>query len=258
MRKRPDGDVVSGQLNAALQACQWMRVKEIADRLVSQKTWRTSPITPFIMLVCCDDPSIYLDCARPLVPGKDHSPAEKREAGAAAVWSHCPRPDRKLRIAYVSADYRVHPVAALISGLFELHDRARFEVFGISTGVDDRSEMRLRIAKAFDRFLDVRHQSDEEIAQLLNRLQIDIAVDLTGHTRDCRLAILASRPAPVQASYLGYPGTTGADFIDYVIADPIILPFDQQPYYTERIVHLPDAYQVNDSKRVIASDTPTR
>jgi protein O-GlcNAc transferase len=256
--KPDDGDVISGQLNAALQACQWTRVKEIADRLISQKTWRTSPITPFVMLVCCDDPSVHLESTRPLVAGKDPSPAQDLEPGGAAVWSHRPRPDRKLRIAYISADYRVHPVAALISGLFELHDRARFEVFGISTGVADRSEMRLRIAKAFDRFLDVRSQSDEEIARLLKELQIDIAVDLTGHTRDCRLGILSSRPAPVQASYLGYPGTTGADFIDYVIADPIILPFDQQPHYTERIVHLPESYQVNDSKRFIAPGTPTR
>jgi predicted O-linked N-acetylglucosamine transferase (SPINDLY family) len=192
------------------------------------------------------------------MPGKDPSPAHAGEIGAPAVWSHRPRPDRRLRIAYISADYRVHPVAALMSGLFELHDRARFEVLGISTGVDDRSEVRSRIARAFDRFIDVRYRSDEEIARLLCGLEIDIAVDLTGHTRDCRLGILASRPAPVQASYLGYPGTTGADFIDYVIADPIVLPFDQQPYYTERIVHLPDSYQVNDAKRLIAPGAPTR
>jgi predicted O-linked N-acetylglucosamine transferase (SPINDLY family) len=256
--KPDDGDVISGQLNAALQACRWTRVKDIAGRLVSRKTWRTTPIIPFIMLVCSDDPSVHLECARPLVPGKDRNPTQEGEPGAPAVWSHRPRPERKLKIAYISADYRVHPVAALISGLFELHDRVRFEIFGISTGVDDRSEMRLRIAKAFDRFLDVRYRSDEEIARLLKELQIDIAVDLTGHTRDCRLGILAGRPAPVQASYLGYPGTTGADFIDYVIADPIILPFDQQPFYTERIVHLPDSYQVNDAKRLIAPGIPTR
>ena len=254
----PDhGDVISGQLNAALQACRWTRVKEIADRLVSQKIWRTSPIIPFVMLVCCDDPSVHLDCARHLIHGKDRNPAQDREPSAAACWSHGPLPSRKLRIAYISADFRVHPVAALISGLFELHDRTRFEVVGISTGVDDRSEERSRLANACDRFFDVRHKGDEDALLLLNELQIDIAVDLAGFTRDSRPGILALRPAPVQVSYLGYPGTTGADFIDYVIADPIVLPFDQQPHYTERIVHLPDSCQVN-SKRPVASSTPTR
>jgi predicted O-linked N-acetylglucosamine transferase (SPINDLY family) len=169
-----------------------------------------------------------------------------------------PEPGSKLRIAYISADFRVHPVAALTCQMFELHDRARFEVLGISTGADDRSEMRSRIAKAFDRFLDVRRQSDEEIAGLLKDLQVDIAVDLMGHTRDGRPAILTNRPVPIQVSYLGYAGTTGADFIDYVIADPIVLPFDQQAYYTERIVQLPDCFLVNDSKRAVPSITPTR
>ena len=127
----PDaGHVISGQLNAALQACQWTRVKEIADRLVARKTWRTSPIIPFAMFVCCDDPSVHLDCARHLIQGKDCNPAQDREPSAAGCRNHGPLPDRRLRIAYISADFRVHPVAALISGLFELHDRTRFEVVG--------------------------------------------------------------------------------------------------------------------------------
>jgi predicted O-linked N-acetylglucosamine transferase (SPINDLY family) len=118
--------------------------------------------------------------------------------------------------------------------------------------------MRSRLTKAFDRFLDVRSRTDRDIADLLKEFQVDIAVDLTTLTQGGRLGILAKRPVPVQVSYLGYPGTTGADFFDYVIADPIVLPFDQQPHYTERIVHLPHSYLVNDSKRVIPSDTPTR
>jgi predicted O-linked N-acetylglucosamine transferase (SPINDLY family) len=117
--------------------------------------------------------------------------------------------------------------------------------------------MRARLTRALDSFLDVRYQSDEDIARLLKEHQVDIAVDLTGYTRDGRPAVLAGRPAPIQVSFLGYPGTTGADFIDYVIADSTILPFDQQPYYTERIVHLPDTYQVN-SKRPIPTSIPTR
>jgi predicted O-linked N-acetylglucosamine transferase (SPINDLY family) len=246
--------VLGGQLYAAIPTCNWTRLKEITDRQVAQMAWRQSPIVAFPLFACRDDPSIHLDCSRSFIQSMIRAP----ESGPAPLRNGTPRSSGKLRIAYISGDFRVHPVAALTCQLFELHDRARFEVFGISTGVDDRSEMRSRLAKAFDRFLDVRYRTDQDIADLLRELQVDIAVDLTTLTRDGRLAVLARRPVPVQVSYLGYPGTTGADFIDYVIADPIVLPFDQQPYYTERIVHLPDSYLVNDSKRVIPSGTPTR
>jgi protein O-GlcNAc transferase len=251
----PDnGGVIGGQLLAALQACRWTRLKEIMDQLVSQKTWRQSPIIAFNLFACHDDPSVHLDCSRHFIQSKIGG----REPGAAPLSNRPPHPRGKLRIAYMSADFRVHPMTTWISELIELHDRARFEVFGISMGVDDGSERRLRLARAFDRFLDVRSRSDQAVAQLLQELQVDIAVDLMGHTRDGRPGILAGRPAPIQVSYIGYPGTTGADFIDYVIADPIILPFDQQPHYTERIVHLPDSYMVTDSKRAVPSSAPTR
>src|SRR6202011_4373569 len=115
-----------------------------------------------------------------------------------------------------------------------------------------------RLEAGFDQFIDVRMQSDQDVALLINDLQIDIAVDLNGLTHHGRLGILAFRPAPIQVTYLGFPGTTAVNFIDYIIADAIVLPFDQQPYYTEHIVHLPDCYQVNDRKRMIASRTPTR
>jgi predicted O-linked N-acetylglucosamine transferase (SPINDLY family) len=244
-----DTDVIGGQLNAALQACRWTRATEIADQLISRRTWRDGPLTSFPLLVCCDDPSVHLDCARHFMQDNGSDPAPR--------WKSPPRAHGRLQIAYMSADFRVHPVGALIAEMFEHHDRTRFEVFGVSIGVDDRSEMRARLTRAFDRFLDVRYRSDKDIAQLLKEHQIDIVVDLTGYTRDGRLAALATRPAPIQVSYLGYPGTTGADFVDYVIADPTILPFDQQPYYTERIVHLPDAYQVN-SRRSVSASIPTR
>ncbi len=118
--------------------------------------------------------------------------------------------------------------------------------------------MRSRIVDAFDQFHDVRLRSDREVAMLLHELQVDIAVDLKGYTHDARPGILAHRPAPIQVGFLGYPGTTGAAFIDYVIADRIVLPFDQQPHYAEKIVHLPECYQVNDSRRRIAGSAPTR
>jgi predicted O-linked N-acetylglucosamine transferase (SPINDLY family) len=163
-----------------------------------------------------------------------------------------------MRIAYLSADFRRHATAYLIAELIERHDRERFEIIGLSYGPDDRSDMRARLAGAFDRFVDVRTSSDEAIARLIERSRVDIAVDLMGHTQFARPAILAFRPAPIQAAYLGFPGTTGADFIDYVIADPIVAPFELQPCFTEKIVHLPECYQVNDSARKIATRIPTR
>jgi len=163
-----------------------------------------------------------------------------------------------LRVAYLSADFRDHAVAYLTAELYELHDRSRFDVFGVSFGVDDAREMRKRLAAAFDEFHDVRGTSDQEVAKLLYDLQVDIAIDLMGHTAESRPGIFAHRPAPIQASYLGYPGTMGTPFIDYIIADKVVAPFEQQQFYTEKIVHLPDCYQVNDSKRKIAENAPTR
>ena len=142
--------------------------------------------------------------------------------------------------------------------LFERHDRERFEFTAVSFGIDDRTPMRQRLVRAFDHFHDVQNQSDQEVAQLLHDRQIDIAVDLKGYTQGSRPGILAYRPAPIQASYLGYPGTMGAPFIDYIIADKFVAPFEHQPFFAENIVHLPDSYQVNDTHRTIAASAPTR
>jgi predicted O-linked N-acetylglucosamine transferase (SPINDLY family) len=142
--------------------------------------------------------------------------------------------------------------------LFEVHDRSRFEIIGVSFGPDDHSALRSRVIAAFDRFFDVTTRTDREVAKLLRDLGVNVAIDLKGHTAEARIGIFADRAAPVQASYLGYPGSTGAEFLDYIIADPVVLPFDQQPWYTEKIIHLPDCYQVNDSKRLAAPATPSR
>jgi predicted O-linked N-acetylglucosamine transferase (SPINDLY family) len=164
----------------------------------------------------------------------------------------------KIKVAYLSADFRRHPVGHGIVGVLEQHDRTRFEVHGVSHGADDGSEIRARIATAVDHFHDVQGRSDREVAAMLNELAVDIVVDLSGHTEGSRTAMLAYRPAPTQVSYFGYPGSTGAEFIDYVMADRVVLPFDQQPFFSEKIVHLPDSYQANDSKRQTAAIAPTR
>ena len=153
----------------------------------------------------------------------------------------------------MSADFRQHVIATVTAELFELHDRDRFEVLGISFGHDDQSGLRARLMKAFDRFHDVSNSSDREVAELLHEAEVDIAIDLMGYTEHSRPGILGHRPAAVQASYLGFPGTMGVDFIDYVLADRFVLPFDQQRFFAEKIVHLPDSYQPTDSKRRVSS-----
>ena len=155
----------------------------------------------------------------------------------------------KLRIAYLSSDFRFHPVATAIVELLERHDRTRFEIVGVSFGRDDGSEIRSRLVCAFDQFHDVADAGDHAVAELLRRLEVHIAVDLNGMTRGSRPGVLAHRAAPIQVTYLGYPGTTGADFIDYILADATVLPLDQQPFFTETIVHLPDCYHPNDTTR---------
>jgi predicted O-linked N-acetylglucosamine transferase (SPINDLY family) len=163
----------------------------------------------------------------------------------------------RIRIAYLSADFHTHATASLIAGLFEHHDRSRFEVSAISFGPDDRSAMRARLQAGFEHFHDVRGLGDRDVARLLADKAIDIAIDLKGHTQGARQGILAFRAAPVQVSYLGFPGTSGADFMDYLIADAVVLPPAQQGYFTEKIAYLPHSYQANDFARKIAA-TPGR
>jgi predicted O-linked N-acetylglucosamine transferase (SPINDLY family) len=154
-------------------------------------------------------------------------------------------------VGYFSADFREHAVATLMAGVFEAHDRERFEVSGFSFGPDTGDPMRRRLEGAFERFTDVRQRSDAEIAQLARQLEIDIAVDLGGFTADGRPRIFALRAAPLQVSYLGYVGTMAAPYMDYLIADATLIPQAAQRHYAEKIVYLP-SYQANDCKRVIA------
>jgi len=238
-------------LRARYTICDWTEVARLLGDLEGRLTDGRSVIEPFQLLCLPTQAPDQLRCARNYVSGKTR-------ALQIPSINFRPRDRDKLRVAYLSADFRVHAVAMLIAELLELHDRARFEVLAVSFGPDDGSPMRSRIMKSVDQFHDVHDKSSEEIATLINGLGVDVAVDLTGHTRHGRIEILSHRPAPIQVSYLGYPGPTGADFIDYVIADPIVLPFADQAFYSETIVHLPDCYQVNDRQRRIASHVPSR
>ena len=164
----------------------------------------------------------------------------------------------KIRLGYFSADFRIHPVALLMAGVFEHHDRSQFEVFGFSYGPKTDDEIRARLEKGFDQFIEVHDQTDQEVAKLARENGIDIAIDLTGLTRFSRQGIFAHRAAPIQVNYLGYPGTSGAGYFDYCIADSTLIPEDEAQYYAEKIVYLPHTYQANDDKRAVSSKVFTR
>jgi protein O-GlcNAc transferase len=231
---------LTGLARMALELCDWERVEALRPRMLDNAANGPSIIQPFVMLSYSEDAGLQRRCAENYVRRIVAPPP----VPAGMRYSH----DR-IRLAYLSADFHQHPTAQLLAELFERHDRNRFEVTGIAFGPDDGSAMRARIARAFDRFEDVRGKSDAEIAALLKAREIDIAVDLNGHTAGARPGIFALRPARVQVNYLVYPGTIGADFIDIVLADRIVLPADQQPFFREKIVHLPDCYQANDATR---------
>jgi protein O-GlcNAc transferase len=231
--------------------CDWSKLAALNDEIAAHAVAGTVPLDPFMFLGLWANSEQQLGCARNWL-------RRKKIVGVNRAWNRADFAGDRLRIAYLSADFHQHATAYLMAELFEVHDRRRFEIIGVSFGPDDHSAMRSRVIAAFDRFFDVTTRTDEEVAKLLRDLKTNIAVDLKGHTTDARMGIFADRAAPVQATYLGYPGSTGADFLDYIVADPVVLPFDQQPWYTEQIVHLPECYQVNDSKRSAAAATPRR
>ena len=248
----PDNSYAFGSSVVAYRwACEWDRVEQLLPALEQSIGVGQAVIPPFGLLGLPLAPATQLQCAKNFM--RQTFPAEAR-----------PFPVRqrqqsgRIKLAYLSADFRRHAIAYLLAELLERHDRHRFEVIGISYGVDDGSEERRRLMAACDHFHDVRARDERDTATLINDLQIDIAVDLGIHTASWRPGILRDRPAPVQVSYLGYTGTLGADFIDYVVADRVALPSDLAPYFTEKIVHLPDSFQVNDTRKPIVSDMPSR
>ena len=227
--------------HARMGLCNWNGLESDVAELVGGIERGEAVITPFALLALLDSPSLQLKAAEVWVR-EQCSP----RAQMGPLARH-PRHD-KIRIGYFSADFHNHAVGALAAELFELHDRSRFELTAFSLGMDVRDELRTRIEAAFDRFLSLGDKCDHDVTALARRLEIDIAVDLGGYTRNARPRIFALRAAPVQASYLGYLGTMGGEFMDYLFADPVLVPPDARQYYSEKIAYLP-SYQVNDSKR---------
>ncbi|MGD0720041.1 MAG: tetratricopeptide repeat protein [Roseiarcus sp.] len=249
---RPDHPhAFAAAANCALQLCDWDRRAGFSAAMAAQVAQGRAIIAPFTLLGYAGEPALQLRCARNYVAQMIPSPP-------LPLWTGGSRRGGRLRVAYLSADFRRHAIGYLVAELIELHDRAQFEIVGVSFGPDDGSPIRGRLAAAFDSFHDVRGASDLEAARLVRGLEVDIAVDLMGFTQDARFGILAHRPAPIQVNYLGFPATMGADFIDYVLADATVAPPGCEAWFAEKVVRLPDCYQVNDGRRAIAAESPTR
>lgn len=247
----PEAGFLLGTLrHVQMQICDWTGLETDVQRITAGLEANRPLSRPFNFLSLMDSPRLQKRASELAVDG-EIMPRRKLPP----IPLH-PRHER-IRVGYFSADLRNHPVTILTAELFELHDRSRFDITAFSLGPNVQDEFRARIEPAFDRFLWVGGQSDGEIAELSRRLELDIAVDLGGYTGDARPRIMALRAAPIQVSYLGYLGTLGGEFMDYLIADPIIVPPDARPHYTEKIAYLP-SYQVNDSKRAVGDRVCSR
>jgi predicted O-linked N-acetylglucosamine transferase (SPINDLY family) len=206
---------------------------------------------PFVLLALNDDVLLHKKSSEIYIQSK-----HPFNSFLGPIHSH--KNGQKIRIGYFSADFHNHATGYLMAELLELHNKDQFELVGFSFGPRVNDEMQERLKKSFDNFFEISGQPDIDVARLSRNLNINIAVDLKGFTQDSRTGIFSYRAAPIQVNYLGYPGTTGANYIDYIIADKTIIPTDSQLFYTEKIVHLPNCYQVNDSKRVISDRQFTR
>jgi predicted O-linked N-acetylglucosamine transferase (SPINDLY family) len=234
-----------------MKICSWLDLMD-SLAIVSKKVLANEKVSqPGILLALNDDALLHKKSSEIYVQNKYPlnsllGPILKRTKS------------QKIKIGYFSADFHNHATGYLMAELFELHDKSQFELIGFSFGPITRDEMRQRIEKSFDHFIEVGNQSDMEIALLSRKLNIDIAIDLKGFTQDSRAGIFANRAAPIQVSYLGFPGTMGADYIDYIIADKVLIPPELQSCYVEKVVYLPNSYQVNDRQRLISDREFTR
>ncbi|MEI7931800.1 MAG: tetratricopeptide repeat protein [Alphaproteobacteria bacterium] len=237
--------------DCVLKLCDWKRRPRYRDLLVDDVRNGRSIISPFALLGYEGDPGLQLKCAQTFVADKVPVIPEPLWTGPALVRD-------KIRVAYLSADFRDHPCGYLCEALFPYHDRSRFELIGVSFGPDDGSQTRANLIPLFDQFHDVPTLGDEEGGRLLLDLKVDIAVDMMGYTQDARTGITALRAAPVQVSWLGFPATMGAPFIDYIMGDPLVTPLDQEHYFTEKIAQLPHSILVRDRSLVIPDKGLTR
>ena len=244
LKLKPDLDWTFGYLlHLKMAVCFWSDLLDDVNEALAGVRSRSKLITPFPVLSLIDDSNTHKECAEiyvedsyPLNPILGEIPKIKKQ--------------EKILVGYFSADFREHAVSLLMAELYELHDKTKFEIIAFSSGPDDKSHLRKRLMRSFDQFIDISGMSDKNVAILSRALGVQIAVNLGGYTGDNRPGIFAFRAAPIQVNYLGYPGTLGATYIDYIVADKVIIPSSSQQFYTEKIAYLPHTYMVDDSLRV--------
>lgn len=232
-------------MHLKLKVSAWENLEGNIEVLLAKVAAGEKVSNPFPLLAMSDDPMLHRQASE--IFARCQYPSNSM----LGVIAKHPRGE-KIRIGYFSADFHNHATGYLLAELIELHDKNQFELIGISFGPNQDDEMRVRLQKSFDQFIDASAMSDIEIAQLSRHLKIDIAVDLKGFTQNCRAGIFTYRAAPIQLSYLGYPGTMSAGYIDYLIADKTLIPQEAQQGYSEKIAYLPNSYQANDRKRIIS------
>lgn len=254
LRLDPGQPLLPGKLlHARMQACDWRDHDVLLAQVEAGLRDRRATIEPFAFQGVASDEALQAICAE--LAAQAHA-----LAGSVALPARTRPSERpaRLHVGYVCGELRQQATAFLTAQLFESHDRARFECIALDNGWDDGSPMRRRVEAAFDAIVPIAHLSDADAAQCIADSDLDLLIDLNGAFGAHRQGVLARRPAPVQVSYLGYPGTLGAPYLDYLIADGAVLPADHDLHYDETIVRLPHAYQPNDTTRVVPTAAPTR
>jgi protein O-GlcNAc transferase len=222
-------------LHTQLQCCDWSEYEKSVAAISSGVQLRARLDTPHTFLAHSHSPALQRLCAEIYV-------ADRGMPDAPPVLRKPQQGHSRIRIAYLSSDFRDHAVAQLMVGVFEAHDKERFETYAFSTGPNDGSHLNLRIQRSFEHFIEAQSWSDAAIAARMAELEIDVAIDLGGHSAGGRTRVLSFRPAPIQMSLLGYPGTLGASYVDYLIADSVVVPPELRQHYAEQLIYLPDSY----------------
>ena len=256
LRLRPGSAAAAQCLLFEMQhVCDWSRLEELWElQRRSARDPQGRQFSSFCMLSVPLTPAEQLQCMKNFSRHQLRAVLHDRER---PPFRFERKAKPRLRIGYLSADFHEHATAYLMAELFELHDRGRFEIAAYSYGPDDGSPMRARLKRTFDRFVDIARFSHTDAAARIHDDQVDILVDLKGYTQFARTEIVALRPAPLQVNYLGYPGTMGAEFIDYLVTDRFTTPREHAEHFSEKLAYMPGCYQVNDRKRIVAA-TPSR
>ncbi|WP_215326175.1 tetratricopeptide repeat protein [Polynucleobacter sp. JS-Mosq-20-D10] len=242
--------LLGNYLHTKMLLCDWEGLDALYSQVIAGMRSGQKTTEPFGLQGICDSEADLAVCAQ--IFAADHFPAQN----PLPAVSRPPSP--KIRIGYLCGEFRDQATSILMTGVYESHDQDRFEIYAFDNGWDDGSPLRARITAAFTQMFDITRLTDLQAAQLIQETGIDILVNLNGYFGDGRQGVFAYRPAPVQVNYLGFPGTIGAPYIDYLIADPIVIPSDSQSFYSEKIAYLPHCYQANDFKRIISDSVLTR